>query len=142
MICHFDTFAVKPSVKISKEEILEEEDYDLRREFTDEKDGINFSLKMTIEYFINQLRMKYLMRVKKSNEKEDDDNYIYFASRCRDVRKEKDSWHIFYERLWMEISCTFVMKWMAQPFPAINKKIKSQKFEKFSKVEKEAYQFI
>ena len=92
---------------------------------------------MTIEYFINQLRMKYLMRVKKSNEKEDDDNYIYFASQCRDVHKEIDSWHIFYERLWMEISHTFVMKWMAQPFPAINKKIKSQKFEKFSKVEKE-----
>ena len=141
LLKHVNTFKVAPSEQMTEEEIKEEEDSELRDEFSQDDDGQIFSLEHTIQFFMNQLRMKFLMRVKKSDDIQDDDKYIYFISRCNNVRKELVQWHTFYKRLWTPINSTFLKKWLTQPFPKVPRR-KYKRFTRLNSVEKEAYLFI
>ena len=140
---HYKKFNVAQS-EIEQEVITFEEDQELREVFKDEEG--HFSLSNTVDYFINQLRMKYLMSMEESkddNEPGKEEKYMYFyVSRSKEVRRELIDWELYNPEVWCGINRTFAHKWMSQPFPTFKSTKKYKKFRNFNNVEKEAYQFI
>ena len=119
-----------------------EEDHELRETFKD--DNGNFSLSHTVDYFINQFRMKFLTSIKESKEEsepgEENESLYYYVSRCNKVRRELVGWDIFTPDVYSGINSTFAHKWMTQPFPKLYSR-KHKKYRAFNDVEREVHQF-
>ena len=111
LVDHYDTCDIAPS-EIEREVITYEEDRELSDVFKDEER--NFSLWKTVDYFINQLRIKYLMSMQESkddNEPGKEEKYIYYyVSRSNEVRRELVDWDLYNPRVWCGINRTFVHK--------------------------------
>ena len=141
LLQHFDTCAI-PKSKIAEEVVSYEEDHELRETFKD--DNGNFSLSHTVDYFINQFRMKFLTSIKESKEEsepgEENESLYYYVSRCNKVRRELVGWDIFTPDVYSGINSTFAHKWMTQPLPKLFSR-KHKKYRRFNDVEREVHHF-